>query len=188
MHPFEAGQTSGPRIGAAAVADCGQEGGKPVKQCFLLKKRREVKLGLFQVKYVQIPPIWRYFLRFSRLWGCTREWDGDDAEGIEGEARLELERQLRPYRRGGCGRWGWPCFGRRRIGGNRKSLLARWAFAGVYRDLGSGLLRPVESPVPKCEGPGAPASVVYEACRTGASRQTREKDGCAPAAPSLRDS
>jgi hypothetical protein len=36
----------------------------------------------------------------------------------------------------------------------------------VYRDLSrfsSDLLRPVESPVPKCEGPGAPSSVVYKA-------------------------
>ena len=40
-----------------------------------------------------------------------------------------------------------------------------------YRDLGSGLLRPVESPVPKCEGPGAPSSVVYKTCRTGATRR-----------------
>jgi hypothetical protein len=41
------------------------------------------------------------------------------------------------------------------------------AFFRIYRDLGSGLLRPVESRVPKCEGPGAPSSVVYRACRTG---------------------
>ena len=47
------------------------------------------------------------------------------------------------------------------------------AFVRIYRDLGSGLLRPVESPVPKCEGPGAPSSVVYKACRTGATRHSR---------------
>ena len=33
-------------------------------------------------------------------------------------------------------------------------------------------MRPVESPVPKCEGPGAPSSVVYKACRTGGIRLT----------------
>ena len=37
----------------------------------------------------------------------------------------------------------------------------------TYRDLGSGLLRPVESPVPKCEGPGAPSSVVYKLAGPG---------------------
>jgi hypothetical protein len=41
---------------------------------------------------------------------------------------------------------------------------------GACPDLGSGLLRPVESPVPKGEGPVAPSSVIYKACRTGATR------------------
>jgi hypothetical protein len=43
--------------------------------------------------------------------------------------------------------------------------------SGSIGDLGSGLLRPVESPVPKCEGPGAPSFGVYKACRTGATRR-----------------
>jgi len=30
------------------------------------------------------------------------------------------------------------------------------AFLRIYRNLGSGLVRPVESTVPKCEGPGHP--------------------------------
>jgi hypothetical protein len=52
------------------------------------------------------------------------------------------------------------------------------AFFRIYRDLGSGLLRPVESPVPKCEGPGAPSSVVYKACGTGATHYKRAPHSC----------
>jgi hypothetical protein len=37
------------------------------------------------------------------------------------------------------------------------------AYVSLYRDPGSGLLWLVESPVPKCEGPGAPSSAVYKA-------------------------
>ena len=53
---------------------------------------------------------------------------------------------------------------------------ARRQIEGRFRDLSGFLLRPVESPVPTCEGPGAPSSVVYKACRTGVTCPRRGID------------
>ena len=57
-------------------------------------------MGLIELKNVQILPIWRYFLRFSRPWGASPgKGMGTMLKVLRERARLELERQLRPYRR-----------------------------------------------------------------------------------------
>jgi transcriptional regulator with XRE-family HTH domain len=65
-----------------------------------INTRRYVKMGLIELKNEQRPPIWRsFFAVFATVGRKPGKGMGTMLKVLRERARLELERQLRPYRR-----------------------------------------------------------------------------------------